>query len=159
VSPVEISYHIIQSYDISEIYRVGILTANNAYLLRPSFFNSHIYLDFDQVAKDIQRVDDIWLNGHASKRNVPRYVIPACCASISITRVHELENYLISHQMSRSSANTHALQWFNQSWEKDLWYKFKGENRPKYSTGLMNIFRRWIDTFARLKMIIYCGFV
>ncbi len=28
---------------------------------------------------DIRRVDDIWLNGHASNETLSRFVIPACC--------------------------------------------------------------------------------
>jgi hypothetical protein len=155
----EISYHVIESFRISEIYRVGIVTANHGYLIRPSFFDAHIYRDFNQVSADIRRVDDIWLNGHASKRNITRFVIPTCCSSISVTRTHELENYLIAHQMTRSAANDHALKWFNQSWERDLWYKFRGENRPKYGNWWVKIYREWIGVILRLKFLIYGGFI
>jgi hypothetical protein len=155
----EISYHVIDSFRISEIYRVGIVTANYAYLIRPSFFDSHIYIDFNQVSPDIRRVDDIWLNGHASKRNISRFVIPTCCPSISVTRTHELENYLIAHKMTRSEANSHAIEWFKNSWEKDLWYRFNGQNRPKYRNRFIKIYRQWISIILRLKFIIYCGFI
>lgn len=155
----EFSYHIIASHRISDVYRVGIVTANNAYIIRPSFFDSHIYDDFNQVSTDVRRVDDIWLNGHASRRHIPRFVVPACCVSISVTRTHELENYFIAHQMTRSEANNRALRWFNHNWEKDLWYRFKGENRPKYRRGLLKIVREWMNLIARLKFIIYCGFI
>lgn len=155
----ELSYHIVASHRLGEIYRVGVVTANNAYVIRPSFFDAHIYEDFNQAPTDIRRVDDIWLNGHASKRNISRFVIPACCASVSVTRTHELENYLLAHRMTRSGANNHALQWFNQSWEKDLWYRFEGENRPKYRYGLAKVAQEWVNLISRLKSIIYCGFV
>ena len=155
----EIAYHIIESFHLSEIYRVGIVTANHAYVIRPSFFDFHIYLDFKQAPVDVRRVDDIWLNGYASKKNISRFVIPGCCSSISVTRTHELENFLIAHQMTRSSANDHALKWFNQSWEKDLWYRFNGKNRPKYLHWWRKIYRKWISIILRLKLIIYVGFV
>lgn len=61
--------------------------------------------------------------------------------------------------MTRSDANTHALEWFKQTWEKDLWYKFNGENRPKYRNLGMKIYREWINFILRLKFIIYCGFI
>ncbi|UJR09170.1 hypothetical protein I4U23_013418 [Adineta vaga] len=155
----EIFYHIIESARLSDMYRVGVVTANNAYLIRPSFFDSHIYLDFNQAPADIRRVDDIWLNGYASKRNISRFVVPTCCRSISVTRTHERENYLISHHMSRSSANDHALKWFNQTWEKDLWYRFNGQNRPKYRSWWSKIYREWLNIILRLRFIIYYGFV
>jgi hypothetical protein len=79
--------------------------------------------------------------------------------SISVTRTHELENYLIAHQMSRSSANGHALKWFNQSWEKDLWYRFKGENHPEYCNWFIEIYRQCMNLILTLKSIIYCGFI
>ncbi|CAF1281552.1 unnamed protein product [Rotaria sordida] len=155
----ELAYHIIESFRLSEIYRIGIVTANHAYLIRPSFFDSHIYLDFKQVSDDIRHVDDIWLNGHASKRNITRLVIPTCCFSISVTKTHELENYFNKHQFTRLVANNNALKWFNKSWEKDLWYKFYGQNRPKDCNWWIKIYRQWINIILRLKFIIYVGFI
>ncbi|CAF1100501.1 unnamed protein product [Adineta ricciae] len=155
----EFFYHIVESARLSDIYRVGIVTANHGYLIRPSFFDSHIYLDFNQAPADIRRVDDIWLNGYASKRNISRFVVPTCCRSISVTRTHELENYLIEHHMTRSSANDHALKWFNQTWERDLWYRFYGQNRPQYSSGWRTAFREWLNVIIRLRILIYYGFV
>ncbi|CAF2714653.1 unnamed protein product [Rotaria sp. Silwood2] len=81
----EIGYHVIESHYLSEVYRVGVLTANHGYLIRSSFFYFHIYQDFNQVSDDIRHVDDIWLNGQASKLNIPRYVIPSCCSHIEVT--------------------------------------------------------------------------
>ncbi|CAF1450559.1 unnamed protein product [Rotaria sordida] len=87
----EIGYHVIEFQYLSEVYRVGVLTANYGYLIRSSFFDFHIYQDFNQVSGDIRHVDDIWLNGQASKLNIPRYVIPSCCSHIEVTRTHVLE--------------------------------------------------------------------
>ncbi|UJR37019.1 hypothetical protein I4U23_029726 [Adineta vaga] len=153
----EMAYHIIESSYLSEIYRVGVVTANDAYLIRPSFFDSQIYQDFSDVPDDIRHVDDIWLNGQASKRNISRYVIPSCCSHITVTRTHALEEYLARNRMNRFSANNHALQWFGNSWEQDLWYKFNGENAPKYRNWLVMIYREWVSLILKLKFIIYFG--
>jgi len=151
-------HHIIESLYLSEPYRVGVLTANDAYLIRPSFFDSNIYLNFNQVPDDIRHVDDIWLNGQASRRNITRYIVPSCCPHISVTQTHALEEYLAIHRMNRLSANNHALQWFRESWEKDLWYKFKGENGPKFRSWWVMIYREWTSLLLQLKFIRYFGF-
>ncbi|CAF4070079.1 unnamed protein product [Rotaria sp. Silwood2] len=153
----EMAYHIIQSHYISEVYRVGVVTANSAYLIRPLFFDNHIYLYFNQVPNDIRRVDDIWLNGQASIRNIARYVIPSCCPHIGVTHTHVLEEYLGKNNMSRISANNHALQWFSGNWEQNLWYKFNGENAPKYRNWWIMIYREWISMMLYFKFIIYFG--
>ncbi|CAF1159217.1 unnamed protein product [Adineta steineri] len=155
----EIDYHIIRSYHLSKIYRVGIVTATDAYLIRPSFFDSHIYNDFSQAPNDIRHVDDIWLNGHAAIRNITRYVVPSCCSHIGVTRTHALEQYLVNHKMTRRSANSHALKWFDKTWEKDLWYKFKGENKPEHRNKRTVILREWMNIIEFLKFIINFGFV
>jgi hypothetical protein len=153
------AYHIVESHYLSEVYRVGVLTANFAYLIRPSFFDSRIHLDFNQMPDDIRRVDDIWLNGHASKQNIARYVVPSCCPHISLTQTHALEEYFLRNQMNRFSANNHALNWFSESWEKDLWYRFNGANRPEYRSWWMMIYREWINMILNLKFIVYFGFI
>ena len=104
-------------------------------------------------------MDDIWLNGYASKRNISRWVVPSCCRNIGVTRTHELENYLIAHQTSRSSANDHALQQFGQTWEKHLWYRFHGENPPNYRSWWQEIYREWINVVLRVKFILYFGLI
>ena len=142
---------------MADAYRVGVLTANNAYLIRPSFFDSTLYDDFFNVTNDIRRMDDIWLNGHAAKRNISRYVVPSCCQQFSITRTHELENYLTSHQMTRATANDHALLWFEKYWEKDLWYRFNGENRPDAPHRLIKSIRQTKILIQKLLFLIQFG--
>ncbi|CAF3776190.1 unnamed protein product [Adineta steineri] len=155
----EMAYHIIESPYLSEIYRVGVVTATDAYLIRPSFFDSHIYKDFNQAPNDIRHVDDIWLNGHAARGNITRYVVPSCCSHIGVTRTHALEQYLVNNKMNRLSANSHALTWFGENWEKDLWYRFNGANAPEYRSWWRIIYREWISLIFKLKFIMYFGFI
>lgn len=151
----EMSYHIVESQYISEVYRVGVITANYGYLIRPSFFDSHIYLDFNRAPNDVRRVDDIWMNGHAARRNIARYIIPSCCSPTGLTQTHALETYLRNHQMDRFTANTHALEWFADYWERNLWYRFAGVNAPIYRGWSSWIYREWIGMILRLKLFIY----
>ena len=151
--------HIIESSYLSHFYRVGVLTANFAYLIRPSFFDAQVYLDFNHVPDDIRHVDDIWLNGQAAKRNIARYVIPSCCSHISVTRTHALEEYLVKNRMNRLAANNHALQWFSMNWERDLWYRFHGQNAPDYRSWWTAIYREWMTIILNLKFIVYFGFI
>jgi hypothetical protein len=155
----ETDYHIVLSHYISQVYRVGVITATSAYIIRPSFFDSQIYLDFNQAPADVRRVDDIWLNAYASKRNIPRYVVPSCCPHIGVTQAHVLEEYLKRNKMTRLSANSHALKWFSKNWEKDLWYIFNGVNRPEYRNSLTAIHREWITTVNWFKFVVSFGFV
>ncbi|CAF3710027.1 unnamed protein product [Rotaria sordida] len=155
----EMAYHIIQSHYLSEVYPVSVITANSAYLIHSLFFDAHIHLYFDKIPNDIRHVDDIWLNGQASKRNITRYIIPSCCPHISVTRTHVLEEYFGKNNISRFSANNHALQWFSDNWEKNLWYKFNGENAPKYRNWRTMIYREWISMILNFKFIIYFGFI
>jgi hypothetical protein len=154
-----VAHHVIESHYLSDVYRVGVLTANYAYLIRPSFFDSHIYRDFNQVPDDIRHVDDIWLNGQASRQNIARYIVPSCCNHISVTRTHALEEYLQRNKMNRLSANNHALEYFGDSWEKNLWYRFRGENGPKYRRWWLIIYREWISIILNFKFIVYFGFI
>lgn len=151
--------HIVESYYLSEVYRVGILTATSAYLIRPSFFDAQIYLDFNLVPDDIRHVDDIWLNGQAAKQNIARYVVPSCCSHISVTQTHALQEYLVKNRMTRAAANSHALKWFATSWEKDLWYRFNGVNEPNYRGWWMLIHRVWVNAILYFKFTVYFGWV
>lgn len=86
-------------------------------------------------------------------------MIPSCCSHIAITQTHALEEYFRRNQMNRLSANNQALQWFSNSWEKDLWYRFNGENGPKYRNLWILIYREWISIILKLRFIVHFGFV
>ena len=152
------THHVIHSSNIAEPFRTGVLTANKAYLIRPVFFTSQLYEDFSQAPLDVRHVDDIWLNGYAARGNITRYVIPSCCSSISVIRHHTLAEDLVRHGITRLEANNHALKWFSQYWEQDIWYRFHGQEQPVYRTWMTAAHRSWIDVVQWLKFVFHFGF-
>jgi hypothetical protein len=152
-------YHVIHSYRIAQVYRVGVTTANSAYLIRPSFFDSHIYLDFDQAPADARRVDDIWMNGYAAKRNIARYVVPSCCPPIGVFRTDALEAYLRGHGMSRATANNRALKMFKTYWEQNLWFQYSGVNAPPSYSWLTGMNRKWNTRIQKMRFIRRFGHI
>ena len=153
------THHVVRSANLAEPYGVGILTANHGYLLRPSFFSSQLYDEFPRAPLDVQHVDDIWINGHAARRNVSRYVVPSCCSPISVLSRHVLAEHLSQHQFSRVTANEHALQLFGQYWDKDIWYRFGRGAKPIYRSWVTTINREWIGLIQWVKFVLYFGFV
>lgn len=148
----EYFYHVIEAHRLDDVYRVGVITANNGYLIRPEMFDFHFYEDFQNVTEDIRRMDDIWLSGNAAKRNVSRLVVPTCCQHRSVTKTHELENFLTKHRMSRSGANDNALRFFKNHWEHFLWYRFHGENRPNKPFFFVRVYRFICNCFQQLRI-------
>ena len=153
----EIAYHIVESQYISQEYRVGVVTATSAYVIRPSFFDAALYRDFRGVPDDIRHVDDIWLSGQAAKRKVARLIVPSCCSHTGVTRTHVLERYLNEHNMNRFLANNHALEWFREHWEKNLWYKFNGVDGPSYRSWLMAVYRTSYSFILEFRFFIVFG--
>ena len=91
VSPEEMQDHVADGWKLAEPFRVGVLTANEGYLIKPRFFldvsklEDHTLdwssgaplLDLHQLnASAAHLVDDIWLNGHLSAQGIPRFVVP-----------------------------------------------------------------------------------
>ena len=155
----EVDYHIIQSHFLARVYRVGVVTATSAYVIRPSFFDAALYRDFADAPDDIRHVDDIWLSGQASKRKVARLIVPSCCSHTGVTRHHSLQSYLGRNNMTRSSANHHALGWFRKHWEKDLWYQFNGVNQPTSRSWCATVYREWIGVTQWIRFVLRFGFV
>lgn len=82
--------HVAEGWRLAEPFQVGVLTANDAYLVRPKFFIDPAaqeqsqdwsqrapLLDYARLNDSAAHlVDDIWLNGHLCKNGIPRYVVP-----------------------------------------------------------------------------------
>lgn len=103
VAPEEMDDYTAEGWRLAEAFRVGVLTANEGYLIRPRFFinrndamgtttttpavgpdtttaNLHKIapiLDKEMLlTTSAHLVDDIWMNGHLARAAIPRYVVP-----------------------------------------------------------------------------------
>jgi hypothetical protein len=152
VAQEELSWHVIHGWQIAEPYRVGIVTANEGYLVLPRFFVGH---SSDGNKPDINGsvpvletrsppappsahlVDDIWINGHLSLRSIPRYVIPSpSFQSLDVTSYRALESHMNRDGVSRFQANTDTLRWFARGWEDEgLWYALREGGVDAVKTG------------------------
>ncbi|KAJ3054358.1 hypothetical protein HK097_002022 [Rhizophlyctis rosea] len=115
VMPNEYAHHVIFGEDLSSPYRVGVLTANEGYLVLPSFFKTPEILDFSVAPENAKWVDDIWMNGHLAKQKIHRYVIPTSEASLDITQYHTLESGMDGAHTTRAESNDQMLNYFGSS--------------------------------------------
>jgi hypothetical protein len=138
----EVDRHVIHGYRLSEPYRVGVLTANEGYLVLPRFFltpaarhslvDAAPLLDTHALASTpAHLVDDIWMAGSLSARGVSRLVVPLRAApSVDVTVVHTLETHMQHEGTDRGAANDATLRYFADAWRAEgLWYRFAADVR------------------------------
>ena len=136
----ELDRHVQHGYRLAEPYRVGVLTANEGYLVTPRMFLPPIssttsspisalapILDTNRMmSTDAHLVDDIWMAGSLATQGVSRYVIPLPGPpSLDITITHTLEDHMASNGTDREKANTGALRMFKDAFSREnIWYRF-----------------------------------
>jgi len=136
----ELDRHVQHGHRLAEPYSVGVLTANEGYLVTPRMFlpqvspNTHppisalapILNTKTLMSSPAHLVDDIWMAGSLATRGVSRYVIPLPGPpSIDVTVTHTLEEHMGTDGMSRAQANTAALKMFTEAFSREnLWYRF-----------------------------------
>ena len=141
----ELDHHVQHGYRLAEPYRVGVLTANEGYLITPRMFLPPIspttpspvsalapILDTNRLRSSLaHHVDDIWMAGSLATQGVSRYVIPLPGPpSLDVTITHTLEGHMASNGMSREQANTGALRVFMEAFSREnLWYRFATDGR------------------------------
>ncbi|KAL0959805.1 hypothetical protein HGRIS_011486 [Hohenbuehelia grisea] len=168
----EMDRHVQYGYRLAEPYRVGVLTANEGYLVTPRMFlppkTSTSYSPISKLAPilDIQKlmsssahlVDDIWMAGSLATQGVMRYIVPLPGSpSLDVTTTHTLEKHMESEGKSRGGANTETLHMFSEAFSKEkLWYRF--EKDVKGAKGVVSPATTeaeqepvWISTAARLR--------
>ncbi|KAJ3041366.1 hypothetical protein HDV00_009507 [Rhizophlyctis rosea] len=177
VSAEEYNNHVIQGDDIASPYRVGVLTANEAYLLLPSFFSTSpksstppydpAILDFSPAPKNARFVDDIWMNGHLALAQVERWVVPCNERSNDITQFHTLEKGMEGAHVTRAGANDEVIGYFGKAWEPDIFYKFGGVNPPRWASLPTRAYRKlkaflrrsaWANGMLEKGRCVGCGF-
>ncbi|KAM0748717.1 hypothetical protein T439DRAFT_316647 [Meredithblackwellia eburnea MCA 4105] len=149
--------HVVEGTKIRKPYRVGVVTANEGYLVLPRFFlppqstadqksqtipQSVPILDYSKAPESAHLVDDIWISHHLSLARVPRYVVPLAPSfpSLDLTDYvpnnHPLEHHMSSHSVSRGDANTQVLLWGRGVWEgEEREILFKGAGSGKETVG------------------------
>ena len=168
----ELDRHVQHGYRLAEAYRVGVLTANEGYLITPRMFLSRIspttpppisasapVLDTRTLmSSPAHLVDDIWMAGSLATQGVSRYVIPLPGPpSLDVTITHTLEGHMDSDGTSRAQANTATLRMFKEAFSREnLWYRFaKDVTRAKGTTapGSTEADQEpvWIGVIARLR--------
>ncbi|KND00668.1 uncharacterized protein SPPG_09145, partial [Spizellomyces punctatus DAOM BR117] len=145
--------HIIQGWTLAEPYRVGIVTANEGYLIQPRFFATSAgdvpILNLTGASSEATLVDDIWMSGHLAAQGVPRIVVPAISSNVDISQSYTLESQFQSKQTSRYIANTVALRLFSSVWENSMWYQFGIDSSisPRRVRGRVKVYR-WLKGIA-----------
>ncbi|RKO93153.1 hypothetical protein BDK51DRAFT_34557 [Blyttiomyces helicus] len=151
---------LVWSVALAREYRVGVITANSGYLIRPGFFVARDSVGGETVPilaapanvgiASAFLVDDIWISGSLAARGVPRYIVPAPCGDLDISRVHTLEDRMARRGTDRATANTETLKWFKDAWlGDDVWYnrRLDAADRAAFASGLTRVareVRRWV---------------
>lgn len=189
VPPEEFDDHVAEGWRLAEPFRVSVLTANDGYLVRPQFFLSNEngmqeklleektpLLDFITLNSSAARlVDDVWINGHLSKNNIPRYVVPLsshastlsgmlvlnrAVPSIDVTKAHALEGQIQRSGFSRTTANWVALNMFQDAWkQEDIFYITRKERKyldcDAQRQAVPALLTRWIVRARKLLKLIH----
>jgi hypothetical protein len=138
----EMEEHVPEAPTLAQPYRVGVLTANEAYLVYPRWYEASLagparpgslgtgILDTKTLmSTPAHLVDDIWMAGHLSSLGIPRLVIPLPLSdlpSIDVTLAHTLQSHIDSEGTTREAANSETLKFFAGSWQKEgLWYQLR----------------------------------
>lgn len=167
----ELDRHVQHGYRLAEAYRVGVLTANEGYLITPRMFLPRTspatpppisalapVLDTSRLmSSPAHLVDDIWMAGSLATQGVYRFVIPLPGPpSLDVTITHTLEEHMGSDGVNRAQANTETLRMFTPAFSREnLWYRFakdvtqaKGATAPPSTEAEEEPI--WIGVFARL---------
>jgi hypothetical protein len=131
---------------------VGVLTANEGYLVLPRFFvpldvlrnleapststslvTSVPLVDTAKMALTgrAHLVDDIWMAGCLSSQLIPRYIVPLPGpVSQDVTISHPLEAHMSKDGTDRATANDETLGAFVDAWKGEgIWYRFAKDVR------------------------------
>ncbi|KAJ3286004.1 hypothetical protein HK104_009225 [Borealophlyctis nickersoniae] len=144
-----ISRHVILSSAIRTPYKVGILTANDGYLIQPRFFNATLLLDYENAPRGAYWMDDVWVNGNLARSGVERFVVPGSAPPVDAVTSG---GSVIDGDMGkngRAEANEEVLRWFKNDWEEGLWYVDEDGRMPEWKRWWEKpgVWVRWIRTW------------
>ena len=114
-----------------------VLTANCGYLVQSDHFDDNLW-NYEGVPDGAKWMDDVWINGHLSRKSVPRFVVPfdedqftynsyspKLTLDKSITISNKNNGNGGSKGGTRIQANDQAIQHFGNSWDGDIMFSGK----------------------------------
>jgi len=93
----------------------AVITGCGSYLIQPRFFDESLW-DYSQAPQGAFYMDDIWISGCLTHRNVKRYVVPASAMMRSVFRqrrtlsLHDVPN-------ERQYNNNETIAFFGKTWD------------------------------------------
>ena len=93
----------------------AVITGCGSYLIQPRFFDELLW-DYSQAPQGAFYMDDIWISGCLTRRNVKRYVVPASAMMRSVFRQRRT---LSLHDVpeGRQYNNNETIAFFGDSWD------------------------------------------
>lgn len=131
----EQAHHVVHGWHLTQPYRVGVLTANEGYLLPPiPALRGANVSDYSTAPAGARLVDDIYMAGRLAGLAMERWVVPAAAPNVLVARSLTLDDRIAAQGTTRAAANTATLIHFECSWEDDLWYRFGGCRGPAWAS-------------------------
>jgi hypothetical protein len=105
----------IRASELREPQPAAVITGCGSYLIQPRFFDESLW-DYSQAPQGAFYMDDIWISGCLTRRNVKRYVVPASAMMRSVIRqrrtlsLHDVPN-------GRQYNNNATIAFFGKTWD------------------------------------------
>jgi hypothetical protein len=105
----------IRASELREPQPAAVITGCGSYLIQPRFFDESLW-DYSQAPQGAFYMDDIWISGCLTHRNVKRYVVPASAMMRSVIRqrrtlsLHDVPN-------GRQYNNNATIAFFGKTWD------------------------------------------
>ena len=105
----------IKASELRQPEAVAVITGCGSYLIQPGFFDESLW-DYSRAPRAAFYMDDIWISGCLTRRNVQRYVVPASAMMRSVRRqrqtlsLHDVPN-------GRQHNNNETIAFFKDAWD------------------------------------------
>ena len=105
----------IRASELREPQPAAVITGCGSYLIQPRFFDESLW-DYSQAPQGAFYMDDIWISGCLTRRNVKRYVVPASAIMRSVFRQRRtLSLYDVPN--GRQYNNNETIAFFGKTWD------------------------------------------
>ena len=105
----------VRASELREPQPTAVITGCGSYLIQPRFFDELLW-DYSQAPQGAFYMDDIWISGCLTRRNVKRYVVPASAMMRSVLRQRRT---LSLHDVpeGRQYHNNETIAFFGKTWD------------------------------------------